>query len=88
MNLSINNKPYQPNFKGTFRVTDERALFLSDKFSKPIEEQIGKIDGFLQKSFCKKEVYITCLKEQDTNMFKKLHKLGVNFIYDSEVVVD
>ncbi len=73
----------QPSFKGLFKIQDRRVLQAEQNFSRNLYNKLGQIcyDEYVSRVDMADGAFLISDKSRDANIFSKLLKEGINFLY-------
>ena len=73
----------KPSFKGLFKIQDSRILQAEQNFSKNLYNKLGQIcyDEYVSRIDIADGAFLISDKSRDANIFSKLLKEGINFLY-------
>ncbi len=76
---------YSPAFKGLFKIEDTRVIQAEKNFSKILFDKVGQIcyDEYASRLNTSDGFFILSDTSRDANIFSKLLKEGIKFLYKS-----
>lgn len=76
---------YSPAFKGLFKIEDTRVIQAEKNFSKILFDKVGQIcyDEYASRLNTSDGLFILSDTSRDANIFSKLLKEGIKFLYKS-----
>lgn len=84
MKINTNNQiGFNKGFTGNFIVSDARVLLSSERFSKPLFDQVALISqrAFAGRTIAHDTLSIASLDKNDEAIAKGLDKLGIRFLF-------